>query len=88
MIELKPCPFCGNTELKTTVRKYPNDMATEDMSPGNPIGYAIKTKCHCGLEFETHYTIENDIDVALKYDVMTTHIEKWNTRFIEKDMIQ
>ena len=62
-------------------------MITEDMSPENPTGYAIKTKCQCGIEFETHYTLENDNDLTLKCNAMLDHKRKWNTRPYEKDLI-
>jgi len=73
--KLKPCPFCGFTDIRIYDRD--NDGWHKD----------IVVKCeNCGCQIETcinrHRYIKNsNVDeVKFNFDVQIFGIEKWNTR--------
>jgi len=75
MIELKPCPFCGNKKLKTT--KSP----VRDERYG--YNFDVYIRCNCGVRIsKPSHRVKtgwcDDVGEAEK-DV----IEAWNTRAIE-----
>lgn len=64
--ELKPCPFCGNTDLEMLV-KLASYYRGNTLAFQNPNQNIYKVTCHCGVSGKWEYEKEKAI-------------AKWNTR--------
>lgn len=80
MTELKPCPFCGKSELKSYRYNIGGVLdRTDILETVSHNGDMFRIECDCGCRFDKHQDdLFTRLEIAYGYDIDVTDDDLWN----------